>query len=75
MKWTGDPETDLILSLADESGTAILGQVNKDGAGAGWHAYDYYANNGHLGLFDTPQQAKMAVGLAVVSSIEGRKMQ
>jgi hypothetical protein len=73
MKWTDDPEkVDLRISLVYCGVT--LGQAVKDGEGAGWHGYDYLADNGagkHLGLFDTLEQAKEAV----VSSVKERKLQ
>jgi hypothetical protein len=72
MKWTGDPEKDLRISLIDCG--VILGQAIKDGEGGGWHAYDYLVDNGageHLGLFDTVEKAKVAVA----NSVKGRKFQ
>ncbi len=68
MKWAGDPEKDLILSLMDDTGSAILGQVVMDGEKSGWHAHEYCSNNGagrHLGLFETVDRAKVAVQSAV----------
>jgi hypothetical protein len=66
--WTGDEQTDLILTLLDDSGGAILGQVIRDNSKKGWNGHDYYSNGGtgkFLGFFKTADKAREAVVTAV----------
>lgn len=67
MKWVGHPENDSILSLVDDSQTAILGQAIREQSG-GWIAHDYCANGGagkRLGRFSTAQAAQDAIAISV----------
>ena len=67
MKWIGDPENDLRLSLLDDSGTVTFGQAIQDNSG-GWNAYDYCADNMngiHLGWFSSARAAQDAVAVSV----------
>ncbi len=71
MKWTGDSNTDLRLSLMDDSESVIFGQVIKNNEG-GWTAFDY-----HRGATDRlmssyfVESAKLAVELAQKIPAEG----
>jgi len=88
MKWTGDLEHDGILSLLDDSGAAILGQVIKDDEDlgdetgclrsftSGWKGFDYVADDGNgvrIGYFDTAEVAKKAVELSVEASLKEKE--
>jgi hypothetical protein len=67
MKWTD--YQNFRISLLDDSGAAVLGQVIKDDE-AHWQAWDYVSEGARgvpvLGSpFDTPEQAKLAVELSI----------
>jgi len=72
MNWIGDPETDLILSLMDETGVVVLGEVVKDGELSGWNGYDCMieGERKHVGFFKSAGQAKVAVA----SVVHGHKL-
>lgn len=77
MIWRGHPENDRILSLLDETQTAILGQLVRDELGEGWRAHDYIADNGagkQLGVvFPSLIEARAAVITSVETSLRGMK--
>jgi hypothetical protein len=69
MTWTGDPENDVILSLMDNAGESILGQVSRDGQSKDWHGYYYTPIRGrkHVGAFESLRAAQLAVESATRS--------
>jgi hypothetical protein len=70
MKWTGNEETDRVLSLVDESETVILGQAIRDGSD--WNGVNYTkvaSPTEFVGTFITAWGAKAGVESAVSERI------
>ncbi len=64
MKWIGDPKTDSVLRLHDETLGVIVGEVRKHKRGY-WIAFDFHTGEKEqLSHFDKAQDACYAVEIA-----------